>query len=90
MHTIQTAIVFSVVFTVLCLTLSMCPTVYLRTQEIASLSVNCQDEDNKKNTVFKVQRKTSGNNSWDVEMSCPEKAYRFGRGVRDSLRIVLG
>jgi hypothetical protein len=90
MHTTQTAVVFSIVFTVLCMALCLCPTVYLRTQEIASLSVTCQEDSNEKSSVFAVIMESSENNDWSVEMSCPEKAYRFGKGVRDSLRILLG
>ena len=89
MHTTQTAIVFTIVFSILCVTLSMCPVVYSRTHEIASLSVECQEEDNREGAIYHVRSKRSENNQWDVLMSCPEKAYRFGKGVRDSLRILL-
>lgn len=90
MHTVQASIVFSVVFAVICGIISMNPIMYARTHEIASLSVSCQKDSNRKDEMFEVSRKTSNNNTWDVEMSCPEKAYRFSKGIRDSVRILVG
>lgn len=90
MHTTQTAIVFSLVFAVLCAVLSLCPTIYSRTEEISVLSVSCQDEDNDKKVIYSVSTRQSDNNDWQVAESCPEKAYRFSRGVRDSVRILMG
>ena len=90
MHTTSTAIVFSLVFAVLCTVLSLCPAVYFRTREIAALSVVCQDEDNRKSAIYSVRSRYSENNDWKVAESCPEKAYRFSRGVRDSVKILIG
>ncbi|MBR5041473.1 MAG: hypothetical protein IKX68_10165 [Clostridiales bacterium] len=90
MHTIQASIVFSIVFAVICGILAMNPIMYARTEEIAGLSVSCQKDSNHKDDMFKVKAKTSNNNSWDVEFSCPEKAYRFSKGIRDSVRILIG
>ena len=78
MHTTQTAIVFSIVFAVLCGIISLNPIMYARTHEIARLSVNCQYDSNQKDSIFKVEAKNSKNIRWEVEMSCPEKAYRLG------------
>ncbi len=90
MHTTQTAIVFSLVFAVLCSVLTLCPAMYVRTEELSVLSVECQDEDNNKKTIYSVSTMQSDNNDWPVAKSCPEKAYRFSRGIRDSVRILMG
>ena len=90
MHTTSTAIVFSLVFAVLCTVLSLCPVVYLRSQEISALSVVCQAEDNCTSSIYSVHFQNSENNDWNVAESCPEKAYRFSRGVRDSVKILIG
>lgn len=90
MHTVQASIVFSIVFAVICGIISMNPIMYARTSEIAELSVSCQQENNQKDEMFEVTTKTSSNNTWDVEMSCPEKAYRFSKGIRDSVSILMG
>jgi len=87
MHTIQTALCFSLVFTVLCGLLSMTPGMYERTRELAGLSVACQEEENTKDAIFEIKVKESGKTSWKIQISCPEKAYRLGKGVRDSLKI---
>ena len=90
MHTTQTAIVFSIVFAVLCGIISLNPIMYARTHEIAKLSVHCQYDSNQKDSIFKVEAKNSKNIRWEVEMSCPEKAYRLGKSIRDSVRILMG
>lgn len=89
MHTIQTSIVFSLVFAVLCGIISMNPIMYSRTHEIARLSVSCQYDGNKKDSIFTVKTKHGRNNTWEVELSCPEKAYRLGKSIRDSVRILM-
>ena len=89
MHTTQAAIVFSIVFAVLCGIISMNPIMYARTQEIARLSVSCQKDGNRKDDMFEVKTKNGPNQSWEVEISCPEKAYRFGKSIRDSIRILM-
>lgn len=90
MHTIQTAMVFSVVFLVICAILSINPIMYQRTHELAALSVTCQDENNEKTSIFKVVRKHNDFYDWHIENGCPEKAFRLGKGASDSLRILLG
>lgn len=90
MHTIQTTIVFSLVFAVLCGIFAMNPIMYARTHEIARLSVSCQHDSNQKDSIFTVKTINGRNNRWDVEMSCPEKAYRLGKSIRDSVRILMG
>ncbi len=90
MHTTQTAIVFSLVFLVICGILSMNPLMYGRTYEIARLSVSCQNDSNEKNSIFEVKIKDSTNNHWTIEVSCPEKAYRLGKSIRDSVKILMG
>ena len=90
MHTTQTAIVFSIVFAVLCGILSLCPAVYSRTHELSVLSVSCQEEENNKTSIYKVSSIQSDNNVWSIASGCPEKAYRFSRGVRDSVNILIG
>ena len=90
MHTIQTALVFSVVFSLLCAVISLSPSMYFRTHELAEASVKCQEENNAKDAIFKVLRRGSAEVKWEIEVSCPEKAYRLGKGVRDSLNILFG
>lgn len=90
MHTTQAAIVFSLVLTVICAVLSLSPSMYFRTQELAEVSVICQEENNTKDAIFKVLYKGTAEVKWEIEVSCPEKAYRLGKGVRDSLNILFG
>ncbi|MBO4928669.1 MAG: hypothetical protein J5379_10545 [Clostridiales bacterium] len=90
MHTLEASIVYSILLITLCGFVAMHPLAYSRTEEIARLSVSCQDEDNKKDSIFEVRTKSSVNNRWNVEIGCPEKAYRLGKGMKDSLAILLG
>ena len=90
MHTIQTAIVFSLSFLVVCGMISLDPIMYERTHKMAELSVDCQDENNSKKSIFRVLKKENDLYEWRIENGCPEKAYRLGKGASDSLRIVLG
>ena len=89
MHTLQTTFVFSAVLLVLCCLISSNPVFYARTQELARLSVSCQNENNRKDSIFEIREKSGDENHWDVEISCPEKAYRLGKGIRDSLDILI-
>ena len=89
MHTIQTSLVFSVVLIVLCALFSANPGMYARTQDLAQLSVTCQDENNNKKSIFEVRTKRGSGNRWDIEIGCPEKAYRLGKGLRDSLDLLI-
>ena len=90
MHTIQASLVFSVVLMVLCGLVSANPGMYSRTQDLAQLSVICQNENNDKKSIFEVRTKRSSGNRWDIEIGCPEKAYRLGKGLRDSLDLLIG
>ncbi|MBP5493124.1 MAG: hypothetical protein J6Y08_09785 [Clostridiales bacterium] len=90
MHTVECAAVFSLVFAVLCSIVSMNPVMYLKTHDLAELSVHCQDSCNKKTRIFEVFEKQNQTDVWKVENSCPEKAYRLSKGVRDSFGIMLG
>lgn len=90
MHTIQTAIVFSTVLFFLCACVSAGPKIYARTACISELSVTAQNIANQKDSIFEVRSLINSVRNWEIEVSCPEKAYRLGKGVRDSLSIVLG
>ncbi|MBR5973845.1 MAG: hypothetical protein IK020_01545 [Clostridiales bacterium] len=89
MHTIQTSMVFTVVMVVLCGIIVANPGYYVRTQELARLSVICQNEGNTKRSIFELRNQQKDRYSWDIEISCPEKAYRLGKGLRDSLDILI-
>ncbi len=89
MHTLQTTFVFSVVLVVLCWLISSNPVFYARTSELARLSVACQNENNRKKSIFEIREESGEENNWDIEISCPEKAYRLGKGIRDSLDILI-
>lgn len=89
MHTIQTSIVFSTVFFFICACIMLGPKMYARTACIASLSADAQDESNDKSGIFEMRRIQAESNDWEIEISCPEKAYRVSKGVRDSLDIIL-
>ena len=89
MHTIQTTIVFSVLLIILCGFLAINPSMYARTDELARLSVSCQKENNEKKAIFEIRTKRGKKHERNVEISCPEKAYRLGKGVRDSLDLII-
>ncbi|MBR2750219.1 MAG: hypothetical protein IKD90_03705 [Clostridiales bacterium] len=90
MNTVQTAIVFVVVFLVLCMFIVMSPLMYKRTFYLAEISVSSQDKNNEKKRIFEVVPKTNKDNYWNIENSCPEKAYRFAKGLHDSVNIIIG
>lgn len=89
MHTIQTSLVFSIVLMILCGIFALNPGYYARTHDMAQLSVLCQDTSNDKQAIFEVISKRGSGNVWEIEVGCPEKAYRLGKGLRDSLDIMI-
>ena len=90
MNTVQTAIVFVTVFLVLCMFVVMSPLMYKRTYYLAEISVSSQGENNEKKKLFEVIAKSNRDNYWNIENSCPEKAYRLAKGIRDSVNIIIG
>ncbi len=88
MHTIQTSIVFSTVLIFICSCISLGPRLYNRTASIARLSVQAQDESNRKDAIFEMREIEAQMNEWELEVGCPEKAYRLSKGIHDSLLII--
>lgn len=89
MHTIQTAIVFSTVLACICASIMLGPRLYSRTSSIACASVKCQTDSNHKNSIFELRSFLLNEMSYEIEVSCPDKAYRLGKGIRDSLEIII-
>ncbi len=90
MNTVQNMIVFATVFLLLCGCVLLNPVMYGRTHKLAMISIDSQHTNNDKTKIFEVVRKENSLYSITVENGCPEKAYRFGKGIRDSLKIVIG
>lgn len=88
MHTIQTSIVFSTVLFFICACIALGPKLYGRTTCIAKLSVQAQDESNSKDAIYELREIAAHMNEWELEISCPEKAYRLSKGIHDSLSII--
>ena len=90
MNTIQHLIVFTTVLLLLCGFVLLNPVMYDRTQKLAKISIDSQQTNNEKTKIFEVVRKENSHYDFNIENGCPEKAYRFGKGIRDSIKIIIG
>ena len=90
MNTLQAALAFTAVFLSICAVILLNPSMYARTETMARLSVESQHESNKKRNIFEIRTQKKESQEWEIAVSCPEKAYRLGKGVRDSLSIMIG
>jgi len=90
MNTVHTVFVFVTVFLVICMFIVMSPIMYRRTYYLAEISVSSQEVNNEKKKIFEIVHKSNQENYWQIENSCPEKAYRFAKGIRDSVNIIIG
>lgn len=90
MNTVQHMIVFTTVFFLLCAFVLLNPIMYRRTRDLAGISIESQESNNKKTKIFEMVSKKNELYDIQIENGCPEKAYRFGKGIQDSLKIIIG
>ena len=90
MNTLQAALAFTAVFITICAVILLNPVMYSRTDTMARLSVEAQDDNNVKKSVFEIRTQKKESQEWEIAVSCPEKVYRLGKGVRDSISIMIG
>ena len=90
MNTLQAALAFTAVFISICAVIILNPCMYARTETMARLSVASQNENNMKRDIFEIRTQKKDSQKWEIAVSCPEKAYRLGKGVRDSISIMVG
>ncbi len=90
MNTLQAALAFTAVFITICAVILLNPVMYARTDTMARLSVESQDDNNEKKDIFEIRTRKKDPQKWEIAVSCPEKAYRLGKGIRDSISIMIG
>ena len=90
MNTLQATLAFTAVFFTICAVILLNPVMYSRTDTMARLSVEAQDDNNVKKGVFEIRTQKKESQEWEIAVSCPEKVYRLGKGVRDSISIMIG
>ncbi|HOO61178.1 MAG TPA: hypothetical protein PKV44_01965 [Bacillota bacterium] len=88
-HTIQSALVFPLVFGFLVLILSIGPILYSHTAELAMTSSLAIEETNEKETIFSTDCVSYQESELEVESGCPEKLYRLIAAISDNINIVF-
>ena len=69
MNTLQAALAFTAVFISICAVIILNPCMYARTETMARLSVESQNENNMKRDIFEIRTQKKDSQKWEIAVS---------------------